>query len=236
MKHLSVSESGCDAPAPCAVVIGGRDEVDTGVVLALAEAGFRPCPEPRAVEHGLAAGAAVVVVAGDAPADARIEAIAAAVSRHPGVPLLATMPADAGGVLLRKALHAGAAGVILDVDVERALGVTARCVAAGQVVVTPALARRIAPRVLSHREREILSLVAVGLTNRQIATRLFVAESTVKSHLSSSLQKLDVGSRAEAAALLLDPDEGLALGGPMVDLAETAGPDAQKIGAPTNVG
>jgi DNA-binding NarL/FixJ family response regulator len=64
--------------------------------------------------------------------------------------------------------------------------------------------------VLSHREREILELVATGLTNRQIADRLFVAESTVKSHLSSSLHKLDVRSRAEAAALLLDPEEGYA--------------------------
>jgi DNA-binding NarL/FixJ family response regulator len=235
MENLSSGRSGTGAQS-CAVVIGDPDEAAAGAVLALAGAGLRPCPERRAVEGGLAAGADVIVVISDAGADARVEGIAAAVRRHPGIPLLATMPDGAGGALLRKALHAGAAGVIHDADVERSLGAAARVVAAGQVVVPPSLARRIAPRVLSHREKEILSLVALGMTNRQIATRLFVAESTVKSHLSSSLQKLDVGSRAEAAALLLDPDEGPAFGGLMVDLADPAGADAQKIGAPTNVG
>jgi DNA-binding CsgD family transcriptional regulator len=74
--------------------------------------------------------------------------------------------------------------------------------------VPVALGRRVAPRALSYREKQILGLVVLGLTNRQIADRLFVAESTVKTHLSSSLRKLDARSRAEAAALVLDPDEG----------------------------
>jgi DNA-binding NarL/FixJ family response regulator len=52
-------------------------------------------------------------------------------------------------------------------------------------------------------------MVVRGLTNRQIAHELFLAESTVKTHLSSAFSKLNTRSRAEAAAIILDPDEGL---------------------------
>ena len=74
-----------------------------------------------------------------------------------------------------------------------------------------ALRRQLAPQALSHREKEILALVVVGYTNAQIAASLFVAECTVKSHLSSAFAKLDVGSRAEAAAVVQDPESGYRL-------------------------
>lgn len=54
---------------------------------------------------------------------------------------------------------------------------------------------------LSAREQEILDLLAEGLTNRQIATRIFVTPNTVKNHVHSLLVKLGVGSRHEAAAV-----------------------------------
>jgi DNA-binding NarL/FixJ family response regulator len=53
-------------------------------------------------------------------------------------------------------------------------------------------------------------LLVAGLTNRQIGSRLFLAESTVKTHLASAFGKLGVRSRKDAVALLLDPAEGLA--------------------------
>lgn len=53
---------------------------------------------------------------------------------------------------------------------------------------------------LSERELEVLGLVAAGLTNREVAQRLFVVESTVKSHLNSTYQKLGVRNRTEAVA------------------------------------
>ena len=70
----------------------------------------------------------------------------------------------------------------------------------------PSLRAHVAPRPLSYREKEILGLVVQGLSNRQVADRLFVAESTVKTHLSSAFAKLDAHSRSEVAARLLDPE------------------------------
>jgi DNA-binding NarL/FixJ family response regulator len=78
-------------------------------------------------------------------------------------------------------------------------------------VCTPRSARRlVAKPTFSHREKEVLQLLVMGLTNRQIAGRLYLAESTVKSHLASAFAKLGVRSRKDAADLLLDPTEGLA--------------------------
>ena len=62
---------------------------------------------------------------------------------------------------------------------------------------------------LSHREREVLRLAIAGNTNSEIASGMFLAQSTVKSHLSSAYRKLGAGSRKEATSLILDPDEGL---------------------------
>ena len=56
--------------------------------------------------------------------------------------------------------------------------------------------------------------MARGLTNREIADRLFLAESTVKTHVGSIFGKLGVKSRSEAAALVLDPDAKLGVGLP----------------------
>jgi DNA-binding NarL/FixJ family response regulator len=66
--------------------------------------------------------------------------------------------------------------------------------------------------VLSIREKQVVGLVAMGLMNIEIAERLFLAESTVKSHLSSAFAKLGVRSRHEAVELLLNPASGLGLG------------------------
>ena len=66
---------------------------------------------------------------------------------------------------------------------------------------TPAVADRVGK--LSPREREILGLIALGLSNSEIAKRLFVTVHAVKYHVSSIYQKLGVTNRTEAAVLFL---------------------------------
>lgn len=110
---------------------------------------------------------------------------------------------------LRRALDAGATAVIYESQLETALWPTIRAALAGQTSVPRRVRRCVVKPTFSHREKEVLRLVVRGLTNQQIGLRLFLAESTVKSHLGSAFQKLGVHSRSEASAVLLDPKEGL---------------------------
>jgi DNA-binding NarL/FixJ family response regulator len=173
-------------------------------------------PHARAVDLLALAGIVVgedvgLVVASGGEAD-RGRAIRAAAKAGPDRPLLVVMPATSTNASLRRALLSGAAGIVLDSEAERALVPTAAAVLAGQLTVPTGLGRQIAPRPLSHREREIMTFVARGLTNREIATRLFLSESTVKTHLSSAFRKLDARSRADAVARITDPESGYGLG------------------------
>jgi DNA-binding NarL/FixJ family response regulator len=111
---------------------------------------------------------------------------------------------------LRRAVRAGADAVVLEQLLEDALAPAVRAVAAGLSVVPSALRNGAQLLAFSHREREVLRLAINGHTNSQIASKLFLAESTVKSHLSSAYRKLGAGGRSEAASMILDPDEGLA--------------------------
>jgi DNA-binding NarL/FixJ family response regulator len=111
---------------------------------------------------------------------------------------------------LRRAVRAGADAVVLEQLLEDALAPAVRAVAAGLSVVPSALRNGAQRLAFSHREREVLRLAVTGHTNGEIASTLFLAESTVKSHLSSAYRKLGAGGRSEAASMILDPDEGLA--------------------------
>ena len=189
-------------------------------VLLVAEPGARPADVAALlVAGGLEVGARdadvlVLLLTGDARA--RVTTIAEHAGQRSGAPLVATMPSSATPGLLRRALRAGADGIVFDGDVDDNLVATVRAVAVGQLVVPLVLRGQVAPRPLSYREKEILSYVVHGYTNSQIAAALFLAESTIKTHLSSAFDKLGARSRAEAAALVLDPDSGYALALPAV--------------------
>lgn len=113
---------------------------------------------------------------------------------------------------LRFALSSGTCGVVLESDLSTALEPALRAACAGQVCVPRQDSEQIEPASLTPREKQILGLVVMGYMNSQIAEQLFVAESTVKSHLSSAFSKLGVRSRTEAAELILDSDRGLGMG------------------------
>lgn len=111
------------------------------------------------------------------------------------------------------AIRAGALSYVLkDVGTDE-LADTVRKAAAGEAVLHPRVAARVvhelhgvrqgAPnpfRELSERELEVLRLVADGLTNGEIAARLFISEKTVKSHVGNVLSKLHLADRTQAAA------------------------------------
>ncbi|MCK9931650.1 response regulator transcription factor [Frankia sp. Mgl5] len=109
------------------------------------------------------------------------------------------------------AIMAGAAGYVLKQIRGTALVDAVRQVAAGQSLLDPAVTSRVLFRLregpvederlagLTDQERRILALIAEGLTNRQIAARMFLAEKTVKNYVSSMLSKLGMESRTQAA-------------------------------------
>lgn len=113
---------------------------------------------------------------------------------------------------VRLALSAGMAGVVLAASLTVTLGPAIAAAMAGQVCVPMAQARQVDAASLSLREKQILGLVVMGCMNSEIADRLVVAESTVKSHLSSVFAKLGVRSRHEAVDLILDSERGLGMG------------------------
>lgn len=113
---------------------------------------------------------------------------------------------------LRWALYKGVDGVVWDTRLDDSLELTIRAVNAGQLVFPSTFRRRFTLPDLTNREKQVLSLVVMGLTNREIAEKLFISDSTVKSHLNTAYRKLGVSSRVEAAELITDPEEGLGTG------------------------
>ena len=117
-----------------------------------------------------------------------------------------------------EALRAGASGFLLK-DVQPAQLVDAvRVVARGEALLAPTVTRRLLDRfarslpgapeppapelaALTEREREVLALLAEGLSNAELAERLFLSETTVKTHVSSILRKLGLRDRVQAVVL-----------------------------------
>lgn len=151
----------------------------------------------------------VVVLAGGAELLARGGPLALLRNLRPSASIvMVAMTEDVG--LIRKALRSGANGFVFHSALEHALGPAVAAVQEGYLSVPRIIRRRTSWSSFSVRERQVLQLVGEGLTNSEIANRLYLSESTVKCHLSSGFRKLGVCSRAEAAAAVLDPHSGLA--------------------------
>ncbi len=150
----------------------------------------------------------VVVLVKDLSSVTRLLDLRMDVQQSGTAPTVIVSP-EVHGPALRRALSAGASGLVLDTEIDAALVASVRAVAANQTCVPRALKIAVEKPTLSHREREVLKLAVSGLTNGEIAAALCLAESTVKSHLSAAFHRLGVRSRREAATLVLDPEEGL---------------------------
>ncbi|MEU9997526.1 response regulator transcription factor [Streptomyces sp. NPDC050848] len=137
-------------------------------------------------------------------------------SRMPDLACLMLTSFDDEDALL-DAIMAGAAGYVLKQIKGSDLVSAVRTVATGQSMLDPATTARLMHSlrdpeaakppederlaVLSERERSVLDLIGEGLTNRQIAKRLYLSEKTVKNHISRLLGKLGVERRVQAAVI-----------------------------------
>jgi DNA-binding NarL/FixJ family response regulator len=126
------------------------------------------------------------------------------------------------------ALQAGAAGFLVKDTPPAQLIAAVRAAAVGGAVISPTTTRRLVDHLLAaraarerqvppaldpltEREREVLKLIALGCSNREISARLGISELTTKTHVSRLLAKLNLDSRVQAAALayrsgLVQPD------------------------------
>lgn len=114
-----------------------------------------------------------------------------------------------------EALRAGASGFLLKDALADDLIRAVRVAASGDALLAPSVTRRLIARFsgrhtlpssaslgsLTEREREVLLLVARGLSNQEVAQKLFLSETTVKTHVAHMLDKLDLRDRVQAVVL-----------------------------------
>ncbi len=143
-------------------------------------------------------------VMGGVAATARIH------SEFPGVTVVVLTTYETDEDIL-SAIEAGATGYLLKAAPKDELIAGVRAAADGQVALAPSVAEMLVARVrvpaaprLTPREIEVLRLVSDGLSNTQIASRLFISEATVKTHLLRLFEKLDVNDRTRAVTLAME--------------------------------
>ncbi|BCN51746.1 response regulator [Rhodococcus hoagii] len=140
-----------------------------------------------------------------------VEAIRRIRAARPEQPVLVFTTYDTDADVVR-ALDAGAIGYLLKDSAPQDIFGAIRDAVAGRSVLSPPVASRVLDRMrrpdqaLTAREAELLSLLAEGLTNKELGKRLFISEATVKTHLAHIYAKLGVDSRAAAVSIALRRD------------------------------
>lgn len=215
------SDAGGEAPDPVSIfLLDDHEVVRRGVRDLLdVEPGFKVVGEATTAEQALARVPAlrpdVAVLDVRLPDGDGVSVCRELRSRVPGLACLMLTSFDDEEALL-DAIMAGAAGYVLKQISGTDLLNAVRTVATGQSLLDPATTARLMARLrdggerteepdelsqLTGREREILALIGEGLTNREIGGRLYLAEKTVKNHISRMLTKLGVTRRVQAAVI-----------------------------------
>jgi DNA-binding NarL/FixJ family response regulator len=137
-------------------------------------------------------------------------ATARILAERPGIRVLVLTTYESDESILT-AIEAGASGYLLKAAPQEELLAGIRSVARGEVALAPRIAallvgrmQRPAAPTLSPRETEVLALVAQGLSNPEIASRLFLGEATVKTHLLHAFEKLGVSDRTRAVTRAME--------------------------------
>ena len=187
-----------------AVVIGVDGACSRRVSATLRREGW----SVRRARRGVRVAAAVAIIDSDRAVRADEVVTGARAFGDPVIVVVSEPTADS----VRALLEAGADAVLPEYGIDALLGVALRAALAGLVAAPREFRQGLDRPALTQREKQALSMVVLGFSNADIASRLYVAESTVKSHLSSAFAKLGVRSRSEATALILDRSHGVGTG------------------------
>jgi two-component system response regulator NreC len=198
------------------VIADDHTVVRSGLRMLLdAEPGFRVVAEAGDVETARAAVAmhrpAVLILDLNMPGEPSLPAIPSLKKAAPETRIVVlTMQNDPA--FAREALRAGALGYVLKDAADAELAQAVRMAAEGRTYLHPELGARLAgqpeagghPDELTEREIEVLRLIALGHTNNEIASKLYLSVRTVESHRSHIQQKLRLTSRAELVRYALE--------------------------------
>ncbi len=167
----------------------------------------------------------IVLVSSSLPNNEALDLTPALIKAFPSLRVIVTGLSNSEAAILQY-IEAGVSGYVLRDDAVEDMLTTIRAVHAGEAVISPSVAAALMARLvelaelakssgaeniappteplpdLTPREREVLSLIALGLSNSEIAERLTLELGTVKNHVHHILEKLNVSSRQDAAAYL----------------------------------
>ncbi len=173
----------------------------------------------------MAAQSNIALVSSSLPNNDALALAPALIKAYPGVKVIVTGLTDSETAILQY-VEAGVSGYVLRDDSVHKMIATIHAVYAGEAVISPSVAAALMARLaelaemaktasgeppmlptdgvpdLTPREREVLSLIALGLSNSEIAVRLTLELGTVKNHVHHILEKLNVSSRQDAVAYL----------------------------------
>lgn len=189
-----------------AIVVAKNPQMRDRITAALAELALQPESElkaPDAIEASAVDESTIVVFVCDIDVPQQITDLRR-LCRDAGEASIVAVSPPVTGAGVRRALDAGADALVFDSELELTLAAAIRAVASGQTVVPRKLRASVERPMLSHREHQVIALVVEGMTNAEIAEHLYLAESTVKSHLASVFTKFGVHSRKEAALVFAD--------------------------------
>jgi DNA-binding NarL/FixJ family response regulator len=168
-------------------------------------------PELDLTGAGAADGPCAVVAAVTGSPTATAAAVKKLRQRAQDLPLVVVISAARGEREARAAISAGADGAVLDADLDATAVATLEAVTGGQVAFPRTLLKTPKQPSFTRREKQAMGMMVLGFTNQEIGRRLGLAETTIKSHLSSAFAKLGVSSRSEATSLILDAANGVGL-------------------------
>jgi DNA-binding NarL/FixJ family response regulator len=204
-KRVSVPTARTAVTPSSLVVIADQAALRREIAVELANAGLSPeaIARPEALTEYDVDTSTIIVFACDVDRPAGVTALRR-LRRDNRAPAIVVISPQSTATAVRRTLDAGADALVFEPEIAIALVASIRAVESGLSVVPRRLRAGVERPNLSHRERQVLTLVCDGRTNAEIAEALFLAESTIKSHMASIFTKLGVHSRKEAGAVFLD--------------------------------